>query len=255
MQTEKSIVILPKTSKNSGFTLIELILYMLIAAIVVGFSFSMIGSVSQGYTQERRKSKMQTEGRNAVTMMAREIINTGFKIYLKGNGASPEIFSRTIIPNVTTGADGETGVNGASSFYYTPGNPCDELETFKATLNNTGDLVNVDRVKYKVEGTDLFRIRRVRNGGGWDAAEKTLLAENIEALQFRFSENKKDWDNIITDKSLIKAIQIILLVKTSKTVEIKTDKTYDLGNFDLSKNDKYLRRVYKETVEVVNNGI
>ena len=66
-----------KITNKNGYTLVELIIYSVIALVVVGFSLSLVRTTSSNYTRDRRKSRMQTEGRNAILMMAREIINTG----------------------------------------------------------------------------------------------------------------------------------------------------------------------------------
>ena len=93
--------------------------------------------------------------------------------------------------------------------------------------------------------------------GGWGAETSMEIANNVEALQFRFSTNNKDWiDDPTNVKKDVAAIQIHLLMRTSKEIDMKIHKTYTLGDVTVnpSTGDQHLRRLYVETVEVVNNG-
>lgn len=242
---------------SRGYTLIELVMYIIIASIVITIALSSMRSVSKTYTRDRRKSKMQTQGRNAVTIMAREIVNTGVKVFLNNNGGDGT-FTIDNVPNTTTGEAGDPvdiGNDTNSSFYYTHANPADELEIFKATLGNDGQPQETARIRYYLNNNTLQRDIKIHNGAEWGAATTLEIAYNIEALQFQFSTDKSTWTNNITGiKSNIKAIRIFLLARSQHTTDMTIQKTYNLGNITLSKNDKYLRRIYDEKVEVINNG-
>ncbi len=251
-----------KINNSHGYTLVELIIYSVIALIVIGFSLSLIRTTSVSYTRDRRKSRMQTEGRNAILMMAREIVNTGFKTYLKYNVNVDTTL--TTIDHTTTGGTNEWNEgnpDGESSFMYyaaDAGNYNDSLEIFKANLDNNGQNPVQERIKYFLDGNILKRTRKEYTGAPWGNETTIELADNIEALQFRFSQNKYDWNinNPAGIKKTIQAIRIYLLIRTNKETDFNIEKTYDLGNgITISPTgDRYLRRLYIETVEVVNNG-
>ncbi len=244
-----------------GYTFVEMMLYMVIALIIIGLSLSLIRHTSRSYTRDRRISKMQLDGRNTIMMLAREIKNTGFKVYLRENPAGTGIYVETTIPNTTTGEDGESGSDGNSSFYFKPGNPGDTLEIFKARLDNDGEHVATERIKYLLtSGNLLLRIIRVYNegSGNWGARDTTELAENIEAIQFQFSTDNANWmDAVVGEKQNIRGIRVFLLVRTSRQTDINVSKTYTLGDISITpaSTDRYLRRLYKETVEILNNGL
>lgn len=245
---------------SRGYTLVELIIYSLVALIVIGFSLSLIRTTSRSYTRDRRKSRMQTEGRNAILMMSREIVNTGFKKYLKFD---PGVDTTLITVSNTTTGDLAAPVpaqpvpgDGESSFMYYPGIPGDTLEIFRATLKANGQFDTTQRITYSRSGNTLERKLREHDGTNWIAEPTTELANNVEALQFQFSTDKTTWTNSITGiKKDIKAIKIFLLIRTNKEVDLKVQKTYHLGNTTIvPTGDRHLRRLYIEIVEVVNNG-
>ncbi len=242
-----------------GYTFVEMMLYMVIALIVIGLSLSLIRHTARSYTRTRRISKMQLDGRNTVMMMAREIKNMGFKVYLIEKPPNSGTYVDTTIPNITTGEDGEAGVDGNSSFYFFPGNPGDKLEIFKARLDNDGEHVSTERIEYSLTaGNVLQRSIRVHNAGAWGAVSITELTENIEALQFQFSVDNITWvDDVVGIKQNIRGIRIFILVRTNRETDINVDKTYVLGDISIgpTSTDRYLRRLYEETVEVLNNGI
>lgn len=249
-----------KRIDQRGFTLLELLLYSVIAVVVIMFSLSLIRTTSRNYTRDRRKSRMQTEGRNAILMMTREIVNTGFNTYLLDNGDGT--FTEVQVDNTTTGdADvlGEANPDGLSSFIFTPGDPDDQLEIFKASLDNAGQYVSTERILYNLGGNTLFRTIDYWGGADWNNTPETMeLANNVEALQFQFSTDNTTWiDNFSgpETKDQIKAIRIFVLIRTNKETDMSIQKTYNPGDITIAPaGDKYLRRLYIETVEVVNNG-
>ncbi len=249
---------LHKNMNSRGYTLVELLIYSVVALIVIGFSLSLVRSTSSSYTRDRRKSRMQTEGRNSILMMAREIVNTGFKKYLHDNGDGT--FTLTPIGNTTTGdlttPEPVPGA-GESSFLYTHASPGDMLEIFKGTLNSAGQHDKTQRISYSLSGNTLIRTLKEHDGANWVDQGTIELANNVEALQFQFSKNKVAWtiDFTGTPKEEIQAIKIFVLMRTNKEVDMNVQETYSLGNITLTPTgDKYLRRLYEETVEVVNNG-
>ncbi len=245
---------------QGGYTLVELILYSVIALLVVGFSMSLIRSTSKSYTQDRSKSRMQTEGRNGILMMSREIINTGFKNYLRDDGGG--VHTWVTIPNTTTAdVDGELNPDGQSSFYYTDGDPYDELEIIKARLDDVGQHLQTERDRYYLSGTTLMRGERVHNGTTWDSETYIELTENVMALQYEFTDDNQNWENDFSafpnSKRDVVAIKISMLLRTKKEIDMNVGNTYTLGNitFTPGAGNNYLHRLYVETVEVVNNGI
>lgn len=251
--------------KNRGYTLVELLLYTVVALIVTGFALSLIRTTSKSYTQDRRKSRMQTEGRNAVAMMAREMVNTGFKNYLRNNAG---VFTLVTIPQTTMNAVfGTANPDGLSSFRFvnqTASQYYDQLEIIKAKLDASGQNPVQERIRFYNSGMTLMRGLRTYNSGtgAWSAETSVEIATNVEALQFQFSTDMSlsdaSWVNIAAgvQKDVV-AMRIHLLIRTSQAVDARVQKSYTLADVTLSPptSDRYLRRLYTETVEVVNNGL
>lgn len=240
--------------KSSGYTLIELILYISISSVIVLFTFSIMRSASMGYTTERRKGFIQTKGKDAIAIMSNEITNTGFKIYLQKIDG---VFYTDTLPMITTGENGEAGLDGNSSFFYTPSDSLDELVIFKGSLNSQGEKVSIDRVTYRVRNGVLERelFQYDESAFKWDSVTTWELASNVEALKFQFSTNNETWTNSIAGvKSNIKSMRIYLLLRTETTSSTKIKMEYTINSKVYKRDDTYTRRLYQESVEIANNG-
>lgn len=262
-------------NNKNGYTLLELMMYMLIAVMVIGFAFHMISRTQKQYGQQRSMSKLQGEGRNTIYIVAADIQNCGFKNYLLESPAN--IYSLTRIAEVTTGEDKnitpasnrETGNDSASSFYIlnSTTDAYDTLEIFKGSINTDGTFNQVERVTYKVVNENLLRLSQVFNDASntWVGPttstsgdrDTVIITENVESLQFEFSTDKTNWVVDPTGfKNSIKAIRVAILIRTNRTVpQQSVANTYYVGGDTVSVSGNFLRRLYTETVEVVNNGL
>lgn len=244
-----------KCNNKKGYTLVELMIYMFSATIVVFFTFSLMRTTSITYTKERKKSSMQTDGKNAISIMGREIMNTGFKSYFVKSDSG---LTYKKMPMITLGENGGKGADRDASLSYLNGNPYDLLMFYKGEVSLSGEFSAITRVTYSVSDSTLNRSLSTLDTASlsWGTEQTYAIASNIEALQFEFSTDHINWSNSIDHKAHeVKAIKIHLLIRTNQKVDIKTDKTYTLGSLEITRSDNYLRRVYTKTVEVVNNGI
>ena len=265
-----------KTGKNKkGYTLLELMLYMTMAVMIIGFSMNMIGITQKQYGHQRSMTRLQGEGRNAIYIIAADLQNTGLKYFL--DEVSTDVFELKKIDGVITHKDSSVAEGsrdpspgtGDASLYI--GNQeaegdFDSIEVFKGILDEDGDFERVLRVKYAVRGSTLMRYEMQAPGTNYEVtswnplpkADSTIIAENVEALQFEYSENKIDFNDAPTDKQNIKAIKITLLIRTKRTVSQKAaESSYQIttGGNTVDVTGNFLRRLYTETVEVANNGI
>ncbi len=247
-------------TNNRGLTLTELLIYMVLSGIVIAYGASMITHSSKVYVRQREVSKLQSGGRNTMAILARDIMNTGFKTYLDTNGVV-----RTL-GGTWTGAsiDASKPSDSAASFLFSAGENSfyDTLEIFKAEMVKGDSLEGVYRVKYLVDNNEvLLRISGLYDSssaswGGWDTLQ---IATQIEALQYQFSIDGIDWlDDPIGVRDQIKTITVSFLSKTDREVAKFVDDTFNLGDISISLTDSSglnLRRLYQETVEVMNNGV
>lgn len=263
-------------NNNNGYTLLELMMYMLIAVMVIGFALHMIGQTQKQYGQQRSMSKLQGEGRNSIYIVAADIQNCGFKNYLQQTGTN--VYSLTRINGVTTSEDESVSPgqietspgDGDASFYMLDDGDLngdfDSLEFFKGSIQSDGTFNNVVRVKYCVRDGNLLRIEMIATQTtpstiSWSTlptANTITIAENVEALQFEYSADKSTWvDDPTGNKANIKAIRITLLIRTNRTTAQSSTSSYNVTESGTIVNvsGNYLRRLYTETVEVVNNGL
>lgn len=172
---------------SRGMSLVELIIYMVIAAIVVALLAVPFRKMVTSNKTEKQESSLQTSSRDALAVMSREIRNTGFKRYIF---SSTGAFNTTVIP--------KTFLNDLSSFILKQGDPSDTLTIYKAALDASGYSIvdSVDSVMYYLDNEN----RLVRDAN----METTELANDVYALQFtlgRLSTNDSlfEEDPIVTN--------------------------------------------------------
>jgi type II secretory pathway component PulJ len=158
---------------SRGVTLVELIIYIVIAAIVVALMAVPFRKMTTSTKTEKQESSLQTNSRDALAVMSREIRNTGFKRYIVDASGT---FNIAVIP--------KTFVTDSSSFILKQGDPSDTLTIYKATIDGSGySTGGVDSVKYYLSNNSLIR----------DANTAiTELANDVQALQFTQGRLSKD---------------------------------------------------------------
>jgi len=77
-----------KLKNNAGASMVEVMIYMVIGVIVIGYALNSMGTISTGYVRGRTVMKMQKDGRDAVQAMARDIAGIGNKFYVDAFTAS-----------------------------------------------------------------------------------------------------------------------------------------------------------------------
>lgn len=150
-----------------GTSLVELLVYIALFGIVTVLIGTQLNQLAKGYSSGRRLSKMQSDSRDVLAMMSRDIRNMGCKTYLVDTAT---------VKFITDVAPGAYLADG-SSFIHVDGEPGDELTMLKAVLNSTGDFDSVEQIHFYLDGTDLIRESET---------ERIVLAENIHALQFQY---------------------------------------------------------------------
>lgn len=160
---------------SRGVTLVELIIYIVIAAIVVALMAVPFRKMVTSNKTEKQESSLQTISRDALAVMSREIRNTGFKRYIVDASGTfnPSVIPKTFVSN-----------SDSSSFILKQGDPSDTLTIYKATLDGSGySTGGVDSVKYYLKDSSL-----IRNAN----TVTTELANDVHALQFRLGRLSKD---------------------------------------------------------------
>jgi len=159
---------------RKGFTVTELLIYIALLGLVSLLIGKQFKSLTDNYAKGKQVSRQQSDARDVVTMISREIRNTGLKVYLQSSGT--DSYTRVVAPGVINGS------GDSSSFTHTQGDPGDGLTILKAHLSSAGALLGIDTVHYYLEGNSLRR--EYRTAGSSPAI--STIAENIYALQFRY---------------------------------------------------------------------
>lgn len=177
-------------------TLIELVIYIALFAIVTLFLGRIFKSLVTNYNSGTSLVRQQTDMRDILGLMAREIRNTGLKVYLTGTGPYTKNIDNRVV--VQPGVD-------LSSFYHaqsSAGQYGDTLKIMKIVLDNNGDFETADtNITYYLDGTTLRR--QLKTTDAWIKQTNSVVAENVHALQFEYGILKSD--NQLFDQDPIEA--------------------------------------------------
>lgn len=162
-----------------GVTLIELVIYIALFTIVTLFLGRIFKSLITNYTTGVSQVRQQTDMRDILELMAREIRNTGLKVYLTGSDPYTKNIDDRIV--MEAGTDSSSFYHGQSSSDIYG----DTLKIKKIVLDKNGDLETADtNITYYLDGTTLRR--QLNTTDGWLKNSNSVIAENVYALQFEF---------------------------------------------------------------------
>ena len=87
-----------KLRNNSGVTLIEILIGILISVVMMGAMFTSYTVVNNTYSQVTDRAKISTAGRDVVGMIMRDIRNAGFQYFndniQTNNEHSPKLITK-----------------------------------------------------------------------------------------------------------------------------------------------------------------
>ena len=269
---------------NRGVTLAELMVYLVVATLVIGYSLRAMQDMSVYYVKARQVTKMQSSGRDAISALARTIGNTGFKYYLKKdtvNSSGNDSVIYTFHPTPTSSdslflfasytssyIDGSSPLpnDSAASFIESQGATSDTLEIFRLQPLTADSIVAVERIKFFIDNDTLWHVsQKCTNyslaGGNidWQTPDTLAIIDNAKALQFQYSTNGINWIDDPTSaviRNNMKYVKIDLLVISARPSGVNLpDDTISIGNISVIKDKKYYYRNYEMVVPIFNNGI
>lgn len=224
-----------KTAHNSGFTLIEVMISMVIAGILASGMYSVYAIQSRSYTVQDQISEMQQILRSAMSVMTREIRMAAFNPTGNCN-------AKILIDN-------------------------DTLFTFETCDNDHNDYSVAYQITYNLYGAytdsvtqnDLGRIRQIPNGS---TASNSPLAEDIDGLEFQYL----DTDGAVTAvNSEIRTVEVSMLIRAGSMDRKYTNTTTYLpasGNASWLRvgvnnppGDNYHRRLLITRIQLRNMGL
>lgn len=184
--------LLDREDKQSGFTLIELMVSMVIAGILLTVMVMAFIGQSRSYNTQEEISTLQEDLRAALSMMSSEIRMATF--------------------NPTNGPNGEVKTAAADEF------------RFSMDLNADGktNAANED-VRYAIISTSGSL---GRDTSGDDKDGLLPMAENVEQLAFEYLVDGS-WVTSTTETKTIRAVKICVLGRTAR----KTSSSPDTSTF------------------------
>jgi len=268
-----------KMKQNAGATLVELMVYMIVALLVITATFQVISRAIGGYAHGRAVSKAQFNARDAINAMGRDIASMGYKIHFNTENP-PKMETETEFgttkrwtsANLTRLADALTTPESDAAFFFDAG----VLQFFRIALNPNGNgtISHRERIHYRLNNNnEIIRERYVwrdtpvawNNPTTGANPETIVIASNVVALHFRFSSNGIDWHPNFTTirRDQVRHIEISLVTRSHRRGEVAAS-SYEIypgltysppfppeGTIDFR---KHIHRVYRQTVEVPNNA-
>lgn len=145
------------TSRESGFTIVELLIYMVIFVVVLGSMYSIMISNTRSYSSQENRVEMTQDVRAAMNLMVRAI---------RMAGCNPEDIDGV----------GFVDEADAEDRYDTDG---DSIH-FTMDIDADGSIANTENINYYRDNVDgIDKIMRRTGGGGVQP-----VAENITGLTF-----------------------------------------------------------------------
>jgi type IV pilus assembly protein PilW len=201
----------PKQVRQSGFTLVELMVAMAISSVVLGLVVATLYSQQKNHVTQDALVDMQQSVRAALEVMGSD---------LKMAGYDP------------------TGTAGATFLI------ADRAELqFQVDLNGDGDFVDAvlgsdpgEVIRYALtndaardgvaDGTPCD-LGRELDGGGLQ-----VLAENIDALNFiYFDRNGIELPTPVADRSQISSVQVTIIARSGRTVPVLFNRHHDTTTY------------------------
>jgi type II secretory pathway pseudopilin PulG len=274
---------------KKGMTLIELLVYIALAALVLAPVIMLMNNSSQNMARDAGKTNLRMSGRDILNVIYDDLKNTGFKLNPAGFKAeddawNSELDSLNCTATICGGSSSDTvAVYDSSSFMDAngvdgvgKGKFFDSLTVKRGKLDAVGTWVGADWVSYYVEGGRLKR-----NHGG----HVRTLTDNVASLQFEYSADLIYWDDSFNrdesaphgdcaasmpgndnfeacrrlDKSYVRYIKVTLVLRDPKQLAGTLGaREFDVGGghaIDVAAGDQALYEYHEIVVPIPNNGL
>ena len=223
---------------NQGFTMIELLVAMVVALLAMGAIYSTFLNQQKSYVTQQETAAMHQNIRAASFYMEKEIRMAGCDP--TGSG-TPGILSanQTLIrftEDVTDGAGGDPD----------------------------GDVTDLNEdITYSLDANrNLIRTINYIDGGGANAVERSVVAQNIDAIDFVYLNNSSPPAPIafpVADPSAIRSVEITIVARTgNSTLASPNNNTYvnqQGATFFTAPGDNVSRRRLTYSIKCRNLGL
>ncbi len=224
---------------KKGMTLLELIVYIVLASFLLAPVIMLVHKSSMEMARDNSSSTLRTVGRDVMNIIFEDLKNTGYKA--KPSAGTYVVDSAAFYP-----------ATDRSSFLHVDGVPNDELTIKKGVLDASGNWTGVDSVRFYVDADKVLWRQNYSDGSN----QKVVFG--VEALQITFADSTFNWIESPTaaQKRSMKNIRVMLLLRDEKQLSVTGTETFNLtSDVTLSYTDKSLRELYQLLVPVPNNGL
>jgi prepilin-type N-terminal cleavage/methylation domain-containing protein len=268
---------------KKGMTLIELLVYMAIAALLLAPVIMRMQNSSLNMARDAVTTDLRISGRDILNIMYEDIRNTGFKLIdatgnvdtsvtfiVMNKNVNPPVPAANSDPSSIRPGDGGPGTGDGGTI-----NALDTLTIRKGHLHSSGQpYLGYYEVTYYVDNDTLKRTSKKFNyavpyKSSPDTTTSKNIASNVAILQFEYSPDLNDWyDNpSLTSSSStkkdakkdMKYIKIsVVTIDKKKLSPVKTFSPIDIGNYHykpINLNDQALREISEIVVPIPNNGL
>lgn len=235
---------------ESGFTLVELLVAMVISLVVMGGIYSTYHSQQKSYLVQEQVAAMQQNLRSAMYNMAREVRMAGYDP-TGGSGAGMVSANANSVQFTMDITGGEAdGVDNDSDGLVDADDLADEARYGDGNSDDANE--NISYALYDADGdgdNDLGR-NDVNDAG------IQLIAENIDALNFVYLDED---GNVTANLSDIKSIEVSIVARTGRGdrgfTNIKTYKNLQDQNIYTAPGDNFRRRLLTCEIKSRNLGL
>ena len=248
--------------KQSGFTIIELMVSMLIGLLLIAGILSVFVNSKRSYNTRDSLSLMEENGRVAILRLQRGIAPAGYPLY---DDLVPVLFTGTTIAGVDVSSNGADGVSDRVTVAFRP------------TGINTSDCLGSEEVQDGfIVNSYYVTANNTLNCDGGASGLSQPLAEGVESLQAMFGVDEKAdgfADHYLNADQVeaaiagdaevqlsVVSVQLSLLVNSQQLAKDAkpsddgvTPKTYTLLDTTVTEPDDLLaRKVYTTTIPLRN---
>ena len=195
---------------SRGFTLVELLIVLVLAAIMIGAIYSSYAVQQKSYVVQENVSEMQQNIRAAMLMLENDLRMAGYDPtdlagagfvdgynFSNGGSLTETVYSNATQVSFTADLDDDGTIDRAAEDINGDGNK---------------DLTEMEQISYRLNGTDLQRYSTVSGAVEWQT-----IAENIEQIEFNYilADGTSTTTPNAAQLDSIRAVQVSILAKSS----------------------------------------
>ncbi|EKD35207.1 MAG: hypothetical protein ACD_75C02002G0002 [uncultured bacterium] len=197
-------------TNDSGFTLVELLIVMVVGLIVLGAVYALFTLQNKHLANQEQLAELHQNARASMDMMVREISMAGYN-----QTTAPVTIA--LVPRCTN------ALVAASTLCVGITNAADATISFTADLNGNGDTTAGSSNPNENIVYDVYSSSGIQALGRTSNGTKQPVVEYVESLNFIYYDGS---GNITADLANIRRVKVTIRTFTAKEDPNYTDPTY-----------------------------